>query len=326
MRSVKKLAALTAGAVLAGAVAIRALAQPPPAQEPQVQAPTIKTQVNLVNLFVTVRDKSKRIVTDLKQDDFKVAEDGQDQKIAFFSKEVTLPITLGLLLDTSGSEQYMLGAIQQGAQSFLNRVMRKGDEAMVMTFDLDVDLLADFTDDRSQLSRAINRAQINTGGGGGVVTPGTIPVSGSKGTNFYDALYLACNEKLATEAGRKAIVVLTDAEDNGSKVRVEEAIEAAQRTDTVVHILLVYDPHYGGNSSVAKKITDETGGRMIVVNNEKHLQEAFDQISEELRSQYTLGYYPTNSARDGRFRKIKIDVANKDDKVLARKGYYAPRG
>jgi len=329
MPSLKKLAALSGAAALAAtlALAFTALAQQPPAaQEPQIQAPTIKTQVSLVNLFVTVRDKSKRIVTDMKQDDFKVSEDGQDQKIAFFSKEVTLPITLGLLLDTSGSEQYMLGAIQQGAQSFLNRVMRKGDEAMVMTFDLDVDLLADFTDDRSQLDRAINRAQINTGGGGGMVTPGTIPVSGSKGTNFYDALYLACNEKLATEAGRKAIVVLTDAEDNGSKVRVEEAIEAAQRTDTVVHILLVYDPHYGGNSGVAKKITDETGGRMIVVNNEKHLQEAFDQISEELRSQYTLGYYPTNSARDGKFRKIKIDVDNKDYKVLARKGYYAPKG
>jgi VWFA-related protein len=327
MASLKKFAALCA--VAAAALVISpARGQQPPAenQEPPAQAPTIKTQVNLVNLFVTVRDKNKRIVTDLKQEDFKVAEDGQDQKIAFFSKEVTLPITLGLLLDTSGSEQYMLGAIQQGAESFLNRVMRKGDEAMVMSFDLDVDLLADFTDDRSQLDRAIRSAQINTGGGLGPVTPGTIPVSGSKGTNFYDALYLACNEKLSTEAGRKAIVVLTDAEDNGSKVRVEEAIEAAQRTDTVVHILLVYDPHYGGNGAVAKKITDETGGRMIVVNNEKHLQEAFDQISEELRSQYTLGYYPTNSARDGKFRKIKIDVDNKDDKVLARKGYYAPKG
>jgi VWFA-related protein len=89
--------------------------------------------------------------------------------------------------------------------------------------------------------------------------------------------------------------------------------------------LLVYDPHYGANASIARKITDETGGRMIVVNNEKHLQEAFDQISEELRSQYTLGYYPSNSARDGKFRKIKIDVAGKDLKVLARKGYYAPK-
>jgi VWFA-related protein len=320
MRSLKKLAALCVAPVLAAVLAL-----PAKPQEPVAQAPTIKTQVNLVNLFVTVRDKSKRIVTDLKQEDFKVSEDNQDQKIAFFSKEVTLPITLGLLLDTSGSEQYMLGAIQDGATRFLNRVMRKGDEAMVISFDLDVDLLADFTDDRSQLNSAIHRAQINTGGGGGPVTPGTIPSSGPKGTDFYDALYLACNDQLAHEAGRKAIVVLTDAQDEGSKVRVEEAIEAAQRTDTVVHILLVYDPRYGGNTGIAKKITDETGGRMIVVNNEKHLEEAFDQISEELRSQYTLGYYPTNTARDGKFRKIKIEVDNKDYKVLARKGYYAPK-
>jgi VWFA-related protein len=318
MPSFKKMAALCVAPVLAAAMAIPALPQ-----EPAVQGPTIKTQVNLVNLFVTVRDKSKRIVTDLKQDDFKVAEDGQDQKIAFFSKEVTLPITIGLLLDTSGSEQYMLGAIQDGASSFLNRVMRKGDEAMVISFDLDVDLLSDFTDDRSQLNRAIHKAQINAGGP--VMTPGTLPSGGPKGTNFYDALYLACNDKLSTEAGRKAIVVLTDAEDNGSKVRVEEAIEAAQRTDTVVHILLVYDPHYGADSGVAKKITDETGGRMIVVNNEKHLQEAFDQISEELRSQYTVGYYPTNSAHDGKFRKIKVEVGEHNYKVLARKGYYAPK-
>jgi VWFA-related protein len=319
MPSLKKLAALCVTPLLAAAIALPALPQ-----EPEVQGPIIKANVNLVNLFVTVRDKNKRIVTDLKQDDFKIAEDSQDQKIAFFSKEVTQPITLGLLMDTSGSEQYMLGAIQDGASSFLNRVMRQGDEAMIMSFDLDVDLLSDFTDNRSELNRAIRKAQINTGGGGGGGTPGTLP-SGNKGTNFYDALYLACNEKLSTEAGRKAVVVLTDAEDNGSKVRVEEAIEAAQRTDTVVHILLVYDPHYGANQSVAKKITDETGGRMIVVNNEKHLQEAFDQISEELRSQYTIGYYPTNAARDGKFRKIKVDVTGKDLKVLARKGYYAPK-
>lgn len=317
MRSLMKLAALSAVPVFAVVLALRARAQ-----EPTAQAPIIKSQVNLVNLFVTVRDKSKRIVTDLKQDDFKVYEDGQEQKIAFFSKEVTLPITLGLLMDTSGSEQYMLGAIQDGASSFLNRVMRKGDEAMVISFDLDVDLLADITEDRSILDRAIHKAQVNAGGP--MMTPGTLP-SGPAGTDFYDALYLACHDELAGEAGRKAVVVLTDAQDEGSKVRVEEAIEAAQRTDTVVHILLVYDPHYGANSSVAKKITDETGGRMIVVNNEKHLMEAFDQISEELRSQYTLGYYPTDTTHDGKFRKLKVEVSNHDDKVLARKGYYAPR-
>src|SRR5215472_4813095 len=272
----------------------------------QGQPPVIKTEVNLVNLFATVRDKNKRIVTDLRKDDFKVFEDGHEEQIAFFSKEMALPITLGLLLDTSGSEQYMLGAIQDAGSRFLHRVLRKGDEAMVISFDSDVDLLSDFTDDRSILDRAINKARINTPGGGYIAgNPG--PVGGNiTGTALYDAIYLACGDKLNGEAGRKAIVIVTDAQDEGSKVRLEEAIEAAQRTDTVIHLLLVADPRFGGNAGVARRLTEETGGRLIVVNSEKRLEEAFDQISEELRSQYTLGYNPPNTAKDGRFRKISV--------------------
>ncbi len=324
MRSMKKVVTRgTAALVVCGLALLVALAVPAPPQEPSSQGPVIKSQVSLVNLFATVRDKNKRIMGDLKKEDFRISEDNQEQKVAFFSKEVSMPITLALLLDTSGSEQNMLGAIQDGAMSFLSRVLRKGDEALVMSFDLDVDLLSDFTDDRAQLDRAIRRARINAGGP--MVTPGTIPTRGAIGTDFYDAVYLACGDKLSTEAGRKAIVVLTDAVDNGSKVRVEEAIEAAQRTDTVVHVLLVYDPREGNNAGVAKKMADETGGRMIPVNSEKHLNEAFDQISQELRSQYTLGYYPSNSARDGKFRKLKVETTDHELKVLTRKGYYAPK-
>jgi VWFA-related protein len=313
MRSAKKFLTAWGTWGLAAALAIPALPQ-----EPVTQGPAIRTQVNLVNLFVTVRDKNKRIATDLKKEDFKIAEDGQDQQIAFFSKEVTLPITLALLLDTSGSEQFMLGAIQDMGGRFLDRVIRKGDEALIMSFDTDVDLLSDFTDDR--------KARINTPSSGGMINPGPVPTSHVTGTALYDAIYLACNEKLTSEAGRKAIVLVTDAQDEGSKVRIEEAIEAAQRTDTVIHLLLVADSRFGGNSGVAHRLTEETGGRMIVANSEKHLAEAFDQISEELRSQYTLGYYPSNSTHDGKFRKIKVDMANHDLKVLARKGYYAPKG
>ena len=297
------------------------LSVPAVPQEPS-QGPALKKTVNLVNLFATVRDKNKRIVGDLKQSDFKVFEDNQEQQIAFFSKEVTLPITLGLLIDTSGSEQNRLGAEQEAASRFLERVMRKGDEAMVISFDLDVDLLADFTDDRAQIERAVNKARIGAVSGG-VVTPGTIP-SNSGGTHFYDAVYLACNDKLATEAGRKALVIITDAQDEGSRLRLDEAIEAAQRTDTVIHVLWVHDRFYG-RLDVARKLSDETGGRTIEVSSEKKLNEAFDQISEELRSQYTLGYYPTNTAKDGRFRKVRVDTGEKDFKILTRKGYYAPK-
>jgi VWFA-related protein len=322
MRSAMKVLVVCAALGAAAGTTLQALSQ-----EPSQQPPVIRTQVSLVNLFVTVRDKSKRIITDLKQEDFKVAEDNQPQQIAFFSKEVTLPITLAMLLDTSGSEQYMLSSIQDAGSRFMERVLRKGDEALVMSFDSDVDLLSDFTDDRGQINRAIHKARINTPSGGSIASnPGPIGSRQITGTALYDAIYLACNEKLNTEAGRKAVLIVTDAQDEGSKVRLEEAVEAAQRTDTVVHILLVADPHFGGgNGSVAHKLTEETGGRTIVVNSEKHLAEAFDQISEELRSQYTLGYYPTNSAHDGKFRKIKVEMNNHDLKVLARKGYYAPK-
>jgi len=303
------------------------LAIPAMPQEPAGQAPVIKSQVGLVNLFATVRDKNKRIVPTLKQEDFRVSEDNQDQKIAFFSREVALPITLALLLDTSGSEQDMLSAIQDAGSRFIARVIRQGDEALVMSFDSNVDLLSDFTDQHGQLERAIRKSRINVPDQGTIAgNPGPIGSRQITGTALYDAIYLACGEKRASEAGRKAIVIVTDAEDTGSKVRLEEAIEAAQRTDTVIHILLVVDPRYGGNPGVAHKLAEETGGRMISVRSEKKLMEAFDEISEELRSQYTLGYYPTNSAQDGKFRKVKVETTEHDLKVLARKGYYAPKG
>src|ERR1051325_3186414 len=194
MPSLKSLLKLPLTAAIAASLALPVISQEPD------QTPALKKTVNLVNLFATVRDKNKRIVGDLKQDDFKVFEDNQEQKLAFFSKEVTMPITLGLLIDTSGSEQYRLGAEQEAASRFMERVMRKGDEAMVISFDLDVDLLADFTDDRMQVERAIHKARIGAVSGG-VVTPGTIPTSsGSGGTHFYDAIFLACRVRVRRSA------------------------------------------------------------------------------------------------------------------------------
>ncbi len=298
-------------------------AQAKPAPGTQEQQP-LRVQVELVNLFATVRDGHKRLISNLTKDDFRIFEDGKEQKVAFFSHETSLPITLGLLIDTSGSESRMLPAEQEAASRFLAQVLRKSDLAMVISFDIDVDLLSDFTSDRAQLDRAIQRARINAPSTPSIVR-GPLPQTGPKGTNFYDAVYLACRQKLASEAGRKALVILTDAEDNGSKVKFEEALEAAQRSDTVTHVLLVYDPAYGANEFVARKLAEDTGGRMIAVRSEKKLQEAFDQISEELRSQYTLGYYPSNPARDGRFRKIKIETTHGDLHVLSRRGYYAPK-
>jgi VWFA-related protein len=255
----------------------------------------------------------------VEQNEFKVMEDDKEQKISYFARESNLPITLGLLIDTSGSEMQTLGAEQEAAIRFLSRVMRKGDLTTVISFDSDADMLADFTENKGILERAILRARVNV-----PIGQGPLPTN-QAGTVLYDAIYLACHEKLASEAGRKALIILTDAEDTGSRVRDKEAIEAAQRTDTVVHILLISGGGFGANESAAKKITDETGGRTIVVRSEKNLEQAFDQISEELRSQYTLGYSSSNSARDGTYRKIKVEMTRKDLDVLTRRGYYAPK-
>jgi VWFA-related protein len=320
-----------AGSVALASLLIVSLALPPaaiPQAAPGKQEPgRIRVGVDLVNLFATVRDGKKKLVPDLTKDDFRVFEDNQEQKVEYFTHETTLPITLGILIDTSISVEGILGAEKEAAARFLERVMRKGDLAFVISFDVDVDLLSDFTEDHGRLERAIDSARINAPGA--AVNPGPFPTQ-RRGTRFYDAIYLAAGEKLAREYGRKALVILTDADDAGSQMRLEQALEAAQRTDTVVHIILLYDPNFygfGGNpgGGVARKIAEETGGRVIEVRDEKKLQEAFDQISEELRSQYTLGYYPANKERDGKFRKIKIETTQKGLKVLARKGYYAPK-
>jgi VWFA-related protein len=303
-----------------------------PAQEDrpggQAQHP-IRVQVGLVSLYATVRDHQKHLVPNLTREDFRIFEEGQEQKVDYFARETALPITVGLLIDTSGSQETLLGAEQEAASRFLERVLRKGDLAMVITFDLDVDLLSDFTEDSAQLERAIGRARINAPA---APVRGPFPQRGPKGTCFYDAIYLASREKLGNEAGRKALVILTDAQDYGSKMRLEDALEAAQRTDTVIHIILISEPRryfraglsYSGEG-VAKKLSEETGGRSISVSSEKKLEEAFDQISEELRQQYVLGYYPRNSAQDGKFRKVRIETNQSDLKVLSRKGYYPPR-
>jgi VWFA-related protein len=293
-------------------------------QEPPGQAPRIRVGVDLVSLFATVRD-GKRLVPDLKQEEFRVFEDGQEQKVEFFSRETALPINVGILMDTSGSMDGVLEAEKDAASRFLRRVLQSKDLAFVINFDVDIDLLSDVSQDPDHLERAIRRARINAPGS--PVNQGPFPTIQSGGTKFYDAVYLACTEKLALEVGRKAIVVLTDAVDTGSRLKLEDAVEAAQRSDTVVHVIHISDPRFygfgSGGAGAAKKLADETGGRAIFINSEKDLEKAFDQISEELRSQYTLGYYPTNKDRDGKFRKLKIEATRKGLKVLTRKGYYA---
>jgi VWFA-related protein len=219
--------------------------------------------------------------------------------------------------------------------SFLQKVLRAKDMAFLISFDVDVDELHDFTGDAGVLRRAMDKAVINTGGASGGIPgigQGPIPQSSiPRGTLLYDAVYLASHDKLAQEVGRKAMILLTDGEDQGSQLKMRDAIESAQKADAIVYVLLIADRGFygfGGYSGEGdmKKMTAETGGRVIEVGNKMDkLQAAFDQIAQELRTQYNIGYTPTNAARDGSFRKIEIKSANnKDLKVQSRNGYYAP--
>lgn len=332
MRRTKMAAALLAAAVAAGSAVTVLTARAAGRQDSQnneQQPPqsggTLKVESKLVEVFATVRDRHNAILENLTKDDFKVSEDGVPQKITYFGKESDMPITLAILMDTSISMANILDAEKAAASDFVHEIMRKKDEAVVISFDTDEDLLADFTEDPAVLTHAINRAQINVDASGIGGTPGTVP-SQSGGTNLYDAVYLACHDELGNEAGRKAIIVLSDAEDTGSKMNIDEAIESAQRADAVIHVILISDPgaSMGYGYGVAVQMARDTGGRVIPVHNDKTMNKAFDEIAEELRSQYVLGYIPSNTAHDGTYRKIKVETTQPGTKILSRKGYYAP--
>jgi len=222
-----------------------------------------------------------------------------------------------------------------GAQ-FLREVLRKYDLAFVISFYVNVDLLQDYTNDASMLRHAMDRAKFNSGGAGGGLPGlggGPLPTSNNpRGTLLYDAVYLAANEKLSKEVGRKAMILLTDGEDQGSQTRINQAIEYAQKADAIVYVIMIADRWFYGGMGYSgdhqmKKLTEETGGRVINAGNKpEKLKEAFDQIATELRSQYNIGYTPTNNARDGSFRKVESKPKGKDLKIQARQGYYAPNG
>jgi VWFA-related protein len=326
--------------VLAAVLALGAMAAPFAAravqdQQPDDQTTTLRADVRLVNLFFSVRDKKGGLVANLTKDDFAVLEEDQPQAIKFFSAESNQPLTLGLLVDTSGSQQRILEAEKEIGAAFLRNVLRPKDLAFLISFDVNVDLLQDFTGDARELRAALGRARVNIGSGGSVMLPpGTggnpVPTAGAmRGTLLYDAIYLAAREKLASEVGRKALIILTDGVDMGSRTTIQEAIEAAHKSDAIVYVLLVADRDayrmsgygYSGEGEM-KKLTKETGGRTVDVgDNPEKLKKAFDEISQELRSQYNIGYTSTNPKLDGSFREVEIKA--KGYKVQSRKGYYA---
>jgi VWFA-related protein len=327
-----------AGLVISWCLCLPAQQQNPPAQSSSQdqQAPsdqdslqTFKAQVNVVNLFFNVKDKHGMLIPNLTKDDFQVNEDGKPQTIKYFSSESNQPLTLGIMIDTSASQTRVLEIEQEACAQFLKEVLRNKDLAFVINFDVDVDLDQDFTNNIRDLTHALNKMQINAGMGGGPPGLGGGPIpSTPRGTLLYDAIYLGADEKLKNEVGRKAMIIFTDGEDQGSRLRIQDAIEAAQKADTICYVILIADRgFYGGfgysGDSDMRKLAEATGGRVIEVGNKQEkLKQAFDQIQNELRSQYNIGYTPTNNKLDGSYRKIQIHSKG-DYKVQARQGYYA---
>ena len=296
---------------------------------------TLQVNVNVVQLFFNVKDKKGALIPNLTKDQFEIAEDGKPQTIKYFAAESNLPLTLGILIDSSGSQTNVLDMEKQVGGQFLDQILRDKDLAFVIGFDVNVDLLQDFTSSVHALKTAMNSARINTAGGSGTGIPGlgggTVPTPGQpRGTLLYDAVYLASHDELAQQVGRKAMILLTDGQDEGSQFKLKDAIEAAQKADSIVYVLLCADrgfySGFGGYSGEGemKKLTQETGGRVIDVGNKmQKLREGFDQIANELRSQYYIGYTPTNNKLDGTFRKVEIHTSDKNYKIQSRSGYFA---
>ncbi len=278
------------------------------AQEPQA---TIKTEVALVNVVFSATDRNNRMMSGLKAEDFIVFEDRQPQKIEFFSdlsKGTEVPLTIAFLIDTSGSVKNKLGFEKETAAEFFKTILRKGkDLALIIQFDSDVNLVQDFTDNTARLIRSLDNLEAGNS------------------TCLYDAVFLAVDEKLKRETGRRVIVVITDGEDTSSKLRKEAAIEAAQKSDVLIYGIGVRGD-FGVNFGVLKRFAEETGGLFFSPHARfAEIQAAFRAIGEDLKGQYSLAYSSSNQKRDGSFRIIEIRPKMSGVRIRARKGYYAPR-
>lgn len=305
----------------------------------------------MVNVLATVRDREGKIVSTLTKDDFNLEEDGRPQTITYFTQQFNSPLTLGLLVDTSGSERKNIQAERRASYKFFDLVLREDqDKAFLIHFDREVELLRDLTSSRKQLDQALDdltgsdtQANQRQGGGGGRGR------GGGAGTTLYDAVLLAADEIMHKQQGRKAAILFSDGEDNGSKVSLSSCIEAAQRADMLVYSVRFYDPSvtntggFGGGrrgrggfpgpaprnadredgKKVLQRISSETGGAYFEVNGGMTLEKIYSRIQDELRNQYSLGY--TSDQSGGGYRMIRVTAKGKNLTVQAREGYYASK-
>jgi VWFA-related protein len=342
------------------------------------QAPKFSSNVKVVNVFATVRDKEGKIVRNLTKDDFLLEEDGHPQTIRYFAQQSDLPLTLGLLVDTSGSERRMLGTERQASYTFFEKMLRPDkDKAFLIHFAHDVELLQDLTSSRERLERSLDEldkpewAQAGNPPPGGATggNPGPWGGGGSAGggygrhggggyhrhiggTAFFDAVYLASDDLMRKQTGRKALIMLTDGEDNASKVSLEEAIRTTQRADTLAYSVRIADDQqyrsvgfgspsmgrhggWGGGpygrgpyvnhvdgKKILQQISKQTGGSYFEVSKKKSVDQIYTEIEEELRNQYSLGYSSDKPDSEAGYRKIQVSVKQKGLTVQARDGYF----
>lgn len=317
------------------------------------------SDVNVVNVLASVHDKDGKVVSTLDKDDFSIEEDGRPEAIRYFARQTDLPLTLGLLVDTSGSESRNIESERRASYKFFDQVVREDkDKAFLIHFDREVELLQDLTSSKTQLDKGLDDLtgdQLNRRNSGGGQGQGGGQGRGAGGTDLYDAVLLASEELMQKQQGRKAIILFSDGEDNGSKVTLSRAIESAQRADTLVYSVRFYDrnaigggpvsigpgrrrgggfPGGGGGypggypnsgrtdgKAVLQQISSETGGAYFEVSGGMTLDKIYARIQDELRNQYSLGY--TSDQTGGGYRKIKVTAKGKNLTVQAREGYYA---
>jgi VWFA-related protein len=339
----------------------------------QQQGPTISVNVKLVTMFATVRDKHGALIRNLTKDNFALQQDGHPQTITYFAPDSDLPLTLGLLVDTSMSQRRVLDQERDASHAFLDHMLREDkDKAFVIHFDHEVELLQDLTSSRQKLEASLDllgRPQFSqTGGSGG--SSGSDPDStsggsggggrgsrgyGGGGTLLYDAVFLASDELMKKQQGRKALIILTDGVDRGSKETLRDAIETAERADTLVYSILFADHegygngggygggHMGGGGmgggghrrypqesrpdgkKVLQQLSKETGGRFFEVTKKETIEQIYSEIDEELRNQYALGYTPDKTDAAVGYHKIQLTTKQKDATVQTREGFYVDR-
>jgi VWFA-related protein len=277
----------------------------------------IRVDVNVVNVLCTVSDKRGALITDLHKEDFEIREDGRKQEIRYFARDTDLPLTVAMLMDVSGSVRQAIEAEREATGRFFDVVIRPTDHALLLGFSSTLVLWQDFTSSTVRLRNALTQLHA-------VPFRGLPPIGQPMpGTLLYDAVYQTAMGKLKDVSGRKMMLIVSDGLDNGSRMHMEEALQAAQETNTIVYAIC-YDQKFFG-CDFLKSLAEPTGGRMFDAGRKrKSLGEIYQTIEDELRSQYAIGYVPINQVRDGKFRKLAVKVVSPGLRVSARRGYYAP--